>query len=58
MKKLKFAVTTKWWNTVEYFRSIKEFNELPTTPKYDQPLVNQSDVFPAPPSGSNIISTR
>ena len=26
-----------------------KFKELPTTPKYDEPLVNQSVVFPAPP---------
>ena len=25
-----------------------EFSALPNTPEYDQPLVNQSDVFPAP----------
>ena len=28
------------------------FSELPTTPKYDQPLVNQSDMFPAPPQAT------
>ena len=27
--------------------------ELPTTPEYDQPLVNLSDVFPAPPQATS-----
>ena len=29
-----------------------KFSDLPTIPEYDQPLVNQSDVFPAPPQAT------
>ena len=29
-----------------------ELSELPTTPEYDQTLVNQSDKFPVPPQAT------